>query len=239
MRGSVTGEVKVVNQLLKLLYLRELPDSKATIKNLMKMLGEKFLYLTIKHDALNEKSFVSCGDVISGQIVFEISKEIIVKSIALVANGKTTISWHRGTGDNRSNVFAHENYFNIRTEHVKQHDGDDECEIVLPPGKHVYPFSIQLPQGDFPSSFHGSDCTVCYSLQVTITGPEFMFKQYRSEMNFVNHIDANQPQLLVPLEASNSKDLCCLCCASGPTSMKIRLERRRLALPEDRRSISR
>ncbi|KAJ8285482.1 hypothetical protein GJAV_G00027300 [Gymnothorax javanicus] len=85
---------------------------------------------------------------------------------------------------------------------------------------------MQLPQGNFPSSFEGAHGRVAYSLVVQIHRPWHLAKEFRSELNFVCHIDANHPQLLAPLSASNSKELCCLCCASGPISMTVRLERK-------------
>ncbi|KAJ8414927.1 hypothetical protein AAFF_G00024500 [Aldrovandia affinis] len=99
-------------------------------------------------------------------------------------------------------------------------------QTVLPKGMHVYPFRIQLPYGDFPSSFQGVSGRVSYSLTVQIHRPWHLAKEFRTELNFVSHIDANQPQLRAPMTASNNKELCCLCCTSGPISMSVRLERR-------------
>ncbi|KAJ8380576.1 hypothetical protein SKAU_G00013540 [Synaphobranchus kaupii] len=103
---------------------------------------------------------------------------------------------------------------------------DRDANIVLQEGMHVYPFRVQLPQGDFPSSFQGALGSVVYCLKVKIHGHSYISKEVRSELNFVSGIKSNHPQLLMPQAASSSKELCCLCCVSGPISISVRLEKK-------------
>ncbi|KAI1900411.1 hypothetical protein AGOR_G00049670 [Albula goreensis] len=190
------------------------------------MFAETFKSFTINFDALNERNTVSSGDLISGKIIFEISKKISISSLTLIAKGKAKVAWSRGTKKNRRHYSARQEYFRLSSEHIGQYNAVGASETVLEKGQHVYPFSIQLPHGNFPSSFQGVHGRVMYSLEVQIHRPWHLAKKFQIDMNFVSHIDANHPQLLVPLQASNSKNLCCLCCASGPISMNVRLERK-------------
>ncbi|KAG9328884.1 hypothetical protein JZ751_010038, partial [Albula glossodonta] len=168
------------------------------------MFEETFKSFTINYDALNERNTFSCGNVLSGRIYFEISKNVKVNSITFAVKGKAKVAWSTGSSKNKRHYSAREEYFNIKGNIVEQRNNAVGADYtVLTKGAHVYPFTVQLPYG-----------------------PWHLAKEFRTELNFVSHIDANHPQLLVPLAASNSKTLCCLCCASGPISLMARLERK-------------
>ncbi|KAJ8380578.1 hypothetical protein SKAU_G00013560 [Synaphobranchus kaupii] len=190
------------------------------------MFGETFTSFEINFDALNERNVFVCGDVISGRIIFKISKEIRVNSITVIVKGKASVAWSTGSSKHRRHHSAREEYFTMKCEDVIQQNAIGAGETVLPSGTHVYPFRFQLPLGNFPSSFQGVNGRVVYSLVVEIHRPWHLAKEFRSELNFVSHIDANHPQLLEPLSASNNKEVGCLCCTSGPVSMRVQLERK-------------
>ncbi|KAI1900410.1 hypothetical protein AGOR_G00049660 [Albula goreensis] len=191
------------------------------------MFEETFKSFTINYDALNERNTFSCGNVVSGRIYFEISKDVKVNSITFAVKGKAKVAWSTGSSKNRRHYSAREEYFNIKGNIVEQRNNAVGADYtVLTKGAHVYPFAVQLPYGNFPTSFQGLHGRVAYTLDVQIHRPWHLAKEFRTELNFVSHIDANHPQLLVPLAASNSKTLCCLCCVSGPISLMARLERK-------------
>ncbi|XP_061117757.1 arrestin domain-containing protein 3-like [Conger conger] len=114
----------------------------------------------------------------------------------------------------------------MKSDVIQQNGAIGGGETVLRGGTHVYPFIMPLPQGDFPSAFQGVHGRVTYALVVEIHRPWHFAKEFRAEFNFVSHIDANHPQLLEPLAASNSKELCCLCCTSGSVAMNAYVERK-------------
>ncbi|XP_061115522.1 arrestin domain-containing protein 3-like [Conger conger] len=191
------------------------------------MFGDKtFKSFTIDFDAPNGIHVFSSGDVVSGRIIFELSKEITVNSITVIGKGKAKVAWSTGSSKQRRHYSAREDYFNMKSDIIQQNGAIGGGETVLREGTHVYPFSMQLPQGHFPSAFQGVHGRVTYALVVQIHRPWHLAEEFRAELNFVSHIDANHPQLLEPLAASNSKELCCLCCTSGPISMNAGLERK-------------
>ncbi|XP_061116985.1 arrestin domain-containing protein 3-like isoform X5 [Conger conger] len=182
---------------------------------------------TITYDSLNERETLSCGDVIKGQISFKVSQQMNICAIMLAIKGEANVVWYNGYDKNRRTYNAREEYFNIKEVLLGEYNnGLGEGKIVLREGTHVYPFSIQLPQGNFPSSFKGLHGSVVYCLEAEIHRPWRMPKEFRSEFNFVNDIDANHPQLLVPQVASSSKELCCLCCTTGPVALGFQLEKK-------------
>ncbi|XP_039978782.1 arrestin domain-containing protein 3-like [Xiphias gladius] len=96
----------------------------------------------------------------------------------------------------------------------------------LKAGTHVYPFTCQLPQGDFPSTFHGVHGKIVYNMTVGICRPSHMSKDFVTEFKFVKHIDTNQPELRAPLSGSNQMTLCRVWCASRPITMAVSVEKK-------------
>ncbi|XP_061115374.1 arrestin domain-containing protein 3-like, partial [Conger conger] len=190
------------------------------------MFRDAFKCFTVDFDAPNGRDVFTCGDVISGRIIFDLSKEVRVTKISMTANGKARVAWTADRRKNRTHYSAKEDYFNTTCDIMEQKVAIGAGKILLRGGTHVYPFRFQLPHGNFPSAFQGVKGRVMYTLVVEIHRPWHFAKEFRTELNFVSHIDANHPQLLAPLSASKSKELYCFCCASGPLSMDVRLERK-------------
>ncbi|XP_053181758.1 arrestin domain-containing protein 3-like [Scomber japonicus] len=92
---------------------------------------------------------------------------------------------------------------------------------------HCFSLFVVLHQcRDFPSTFHGVHGKVMYSLTVSIGRPWRLSKDFVTELNFVNRINTNQPELQSPLSGTNTMTVCCLWCASGPITMKVTTEKK-------------
>ena len=64
------------------------------VQSLLKMFEETFKNFTINFNALNPKVTFSGGDVVSGQVSFELSKEAKIQSIMMSLKGKANVLWH-------------------------------------------------------------------------------------------------------------------------------------------------
>ncbi|XP_062399897.1 arrestin domain-containing protein 3-like isoform X2 [Sardina pilchardus] len=208
------------------------------------MFEETFQNFTINFNALNPKVTFSGGDVLSGQVLFELTKEAKIQSIMMSLKGKANVLWHeqtrgpsttggrvgvhrrrRGAARGRRRTYSAElNFFNLS--HIVMQTNDANGHTVLPPGKHVFPFTCQLPHGDFPPSFKGTYGKIMYSMVVAIHRPWHLAKEFDTEVQFASRTDANHPHLRMPLTGSNSKTLCCLWCTSGPVSLNAQVERK-------------
>ncbi|XP_063050037.1 arrestin domain-containing protein 3-like isoform X2 [Engraulis encrasicolus] len=104
------------------------------------------------------------------------------------------------------------------------HRGADE--LVLQPGLHVYPFCCPLPQGDFPSTFEGFYGKISYAVITGIHRAWHMEKTFTSEFKFERWVNIGIPELLLPLSASNRKNLVCFCCVSGEVSIDAHMDRK-------------
>ncbi|XP_075955557.1 arrestin domain-containing protein 3-like [Anarhichas minor] len=185
----------------------------------------------INFDVLNENTSFSSGDLITGHVSFDLTKETKITSISMALTGRANVHWSTGGGGgrrrrrNRRHHTANLDFFNFNNV-IVQEDRATGGTARLQPGRHLYPFTCQLPRGNFPSTFRGVFGQILYSLTVGIHRPWHMAKDFVTDLNFVNRIDTNQPELHASLSGSNSMKLCSLWCASGPITMTVSVEKK-------------
>nr|XP_012772683.1 arrestin domain-containing protein 3 isoform X2 [Maylandia zebra] len=174
----------------------------------------------IRHDGRN--SF-SSGDQIIGHISFDLTKETKITSITTRLKGNVNVHWTAGGGggkqETRKRYSARLDFFDLKGVILQEDRVTRGTKLQL--GTHVYPFTCQLPLGNFPSSFHGVHGKIAYTLTVGINRPWRMSKDFVTELKFVNHIDTNQPGLNAPLSGSNSVTPCSLWCNSSPVTLTV------------------
>ncbi|XP_012772683.2 arrestin domain-containing protein 3 isoform X2 [Maylandia zebra] len=174
----------------------------------------------IRHDGRN--SF-SSGDQIIGHISFDLTKETKITSITTRLKGNVNVHWTAGGGggkqETRKRYSARLDFFDLKGVILQEDRATRGTKLQL--GTHVYPFTCQLPLGNFPSSFHGVHGKIAYTLTVGINRPWRMSKDFVTELKFVNHIDTNQPGLNAPLSGSNSVTPCSLWCNSSPVTLTV------------------
>ncbi|XP_061585006.1 arrestin domain-containing protein 3-like [Cololabis saira] len=175
-------------------------------------------------ESLNIENAVSAGDLLTGQINFDLMKETNISSLSIKLKGGVHVHWTTG-GKRKRHHSAKLKFFNIKSA-IIQGDNAIGGGTKLAPGRHLYPFSFQIPQGDFPSSFNGPHGEISYKLTVSINRPWHLSQDFVTMLNFVNRIDSNNPDLWAPLSGSSSKTLCCLWCTSGPIEMTATMERK-------------
>ncbi|XP_040052305.2 arrestin domain-containing protein 3 [Gasterosteus aculeatus] len=187
--------------------------------------------VNINFNALNEKCSFSSGDLVTGHVSFDLSKETNITLIEMAMAGKASVHWSTGGSGgrrrrrHRRHYAAELDFFKFKSV-IAQRNSATGGAAKLQPGTHVYQFTCQLPLGDFPSTFHGVSGQILYTLTVSIHRPWHMSKDFVTELNFVNRINTNQPQLQAPLSGSNSMTLCCLWCVSGPIAMTVSVEKK-------------
>ncbi|XP_045891242.1 arrestin domain-containing protein 3-like isoform X3 [Micropterus dolomieu] len=184
----------------------------------------------ISFGVVNDRNTFSSGDIITGHISFDLAKETNITSITMALTGRASVHWSAdvgGGGRRRRRVHYSEklDFFNFKSAIVQENSATGGT-TKFQPGTHVYPFTCQLPQGDFPSAFRGVHGKIVYTLTVGFNRPWRMSKDFVTELNFVNCVDTNQPELWAPLSGSNNMTLCCLWCASGPITMTVSIEKK-------------
>ncbi|XP_008279714.1 arrestin domain-containing protein 2-like, partial [Stegastes partitus] len=141
------------------------------------MFGASIQNLRVSINRLNERNTVSSGDQVAGHVSFELTKQTKITSITVALSGVAHVHWSTGGGGGgrkrrryRRVYSAKVEYFNYKGV-ILQENGANRGTIKLSPGTHVYPFACQLPHGDFPSTFHGPNGKIVYTLKVDIYRP--------------------------------------------------------------------
>uniref|UniRef100_A0A3P8TU93 Uncharacterized protein n=1 Tax=Amphiprion percula TaxID=161767 RepID=A0A3P8TU93_AMPPE len=146
------------------------------------------LNLSVSIDRLNERNTFSSGDQVTGHISFEITKQTKITSITVALSGVAHVHWSSGGGGGRGNrrhYSAIMKYFNYRG-------------VILQENGGMHLFGSQTVWSlDFPSTFHGPQGKIVYTLKVDIYRPWHLSKNFETELNFVHHIDTNLPYLWV------------------------------------------
>ncbi|MBN3308251.1 ARRD3 protein, partial [Amia calva] len=219
--------------------------------------------LSISYDALNESNTFSRGDVISGRVTFDVSKEIKVEYLTVSAKGKASVHWTERYGRHTAFYKAKERYIKLENIIIKQNSEQNN----LQPGTHVYSFTFQIPMIhlqiiilevgpnffffspntnfknfffliELPSSFVGMYGKVVYQLEAKLHRPWHLPNTSVKGFTVINPVNIQSPELLAPQMASKNKTVCCLCCASGPIALSARIERRAFTLGESIRIFS-
>ncbi|XP_062874303.1 arrestin domain-containing protein 3-like [Trichomycterus rosablanca] len=186
--------------------------------------------LSLTYDAVNSSNTFSSGDVINGKVILEVSKEVKVDSLFIKCKGGANVHWSERHNDNTRNYSSHERYFKVKQYFIQDPSkkgnedpgvvimGGETYSNVIKPGNHVYPFSLQLPQGNFPASFNGNHGSVKYILEVTLDRSWKMDRTVKQEINFVPRFHGDGSILLNPQSGAVDKKMKLF--SSGSASFK-------------------
>ncbi|XP_053727079.1 arrestin domain-containing protein 3-like [Synchiropus splendidus] len=192
------------------------------------MFEQTFKNFTINFNSVSERFTVSSGDIVTGQLGFDLTKDTSINSITIKIVGQVNVHWSSGSSKNRRHYSAKVEYFKLKS-NLLQNGAVSSAAAKLRPGRYAYPFTCHIPHGDFPSSFKGAFGEIKYTFKVSISRSWHLDKDFATDLDFVNRINMNQPDLWSPMSGANSKTLCCLWCASGPITMDARLEKKAFA----------
>ena len=164
----------------------------------------------------NPQGVYYAGQIVSGYVQLEITKELDLKGLTLKCVGAANVHWSesRGSGKNRRVVHfrSSERYVDVKLTIY----GDGTTTTAMPIGKHHFPFSITLPV-NIPSSFQGDHGSVVYYLKAHIDRPWKIDTRIQLMLSVVALLDLNQrPGVTDALNTSGSKMFGCLCCKTGP-----------------------
>ncbi|XP_072243094.1 arrestin domain-containing protein 3-like isoform X2 [Leuresthes tenuis] len=153
------------------------------------MFEEKFTNFNVNLNTLSRTNTFSNGDLITGHISFDLSKETEITSLTMKLKGNVNVHWSIAGGGGRKSRRRRKNY------------------------------SAKVELFSFKSVILQENC-------VGINRPWHLSKDFVTELNFVHHIDTNQPELWAPLSGSNRMTLSCLWWAPGPITMTVSTEKK-------------
>ncbi|KAG9354341.1 hypothetical protein JZ751_001046, partial [Albula glossodonta] len=187
--------------------------------------------ISISYDPINEQNTFTNGDIISGRVILELSKDTEINSLSVKAKGKAEVHWTERHNDRTETYHAKEKYFTLEQFILQKRKEDghksmlvDQCGETyskeVPAGKHVYPFSFQIPQGNMPSSFKGVHGKVIYTLEAKLDRSMRFDSKAQAVIHFVSKADLNNPHIMAGTQTKKMKLF-----TSGNAAMNIKTDR--------------
>ena len=171
------------------------------------------------------------GSGIEGKVVLELPESKKVQGVTIVLTAKAFVYYKEnrstGVGEDKVSYTVHfSDRQDIFTDVFVQLWGDGRNSQQIAAGKHEFPFRFQLPSDlVLPTSFEGQHGYIRYALTSRLARP-WKFDHVATRAITINElVDINLPKMLTPLSSSNEKTLCCGCCASGPISLSVTIDR--------------
>ncbi|KAF4074426.1 hypothetical protein AMELA_G00239240 [Ameiurus melas] len=189
--------------------------------------------LSLTYEAVNNSNTFTNGDVVNGRVVFEVNKEVKIESLYVKCKGEAKVRWSERHNDRDHHYSATERYFKIKQYFMQDlsKKGKEDPGVILvsgeiynnvvKPGSHVYPFSFQLPHGNFPASFDGYHGSVKYILEVTLDRSWKMDRTEKKEIIFIPRLSA--VNLMNPQTGFIDKKMKLF--TSGSTSVKATIDK--------------
>ncbi|XP_048045123.1 arrestin domain-containing protein 3-like [Megalobrama amblycephala] len=174
--------------------------------------------LSLHYNKINESNTFTSGDIVEGQVVLELTKEIDVDSFFVKLKGDANVRWAEKSGDNERTYHDHERYFKLKQYFIQESSkkgqernttlGSGETYgPVIRPGCHVFPFRFQLPQKNMPPSFKEFHACVKYVMTVKLKRPLKPTSTACTELTFVPRNDGTNDNLLQPQSGTQDKKI--------------------------------
>ncbi|TRY94616.1 hypothetical protein DNTS_001873 [Danionella cerebrum] len=189
--------------------------------------------ISVVYTPINQNNTFSSGDCISGKVILEVAKDTQMQSLSVKIKGKAQVYWTERHGkttvaySDKEKFYSVEKFF-VREE--KQHGSDmlkdpsgQAYSAVVAPGRHVYPFTFQLPLQHFPSTFKSSVGKVIYTLETKLSRSMRISSKAKAEFHYVPRPDVSNPELMAPQHGTKDKQMVLF--TSGSVSMNINTEK--------------
>ncbi|XP_056448391.1 arrestin domain-containing protein 3-like [Gadus chalcogrammus] len=138
--------------------------------------------LTLTYDALNEERTFSEGDTLTGTVTMCLKKDTKVKSLFVKLKADANVRWSQEIGENQFIHTAHRRYFKLKQFLIPENTKDTR----ISKGNHSYKFSINIPSGSLPSSFHGAHGSIVYRLEAKLSRSWRLDSNVKQEINFAS-----------------------------------------------------
>lgn len=163
------------------------------------------------------------GDTVTGKVVVKTDEEEKIRYISTKCRGEANVRWtkrvKRGRHTRTVTYSAKESYFEIKNYFI----GGPSQELILPPGEHIYNFSVNLP-GNLPSSFEGKYGHIRYTIKAKMNRPWAFDEKVKALYTVLSHLDLNtDPFVKEPVSQVAEKTLYCCWCRSGPLTLVARV----------------
>ncbi|KAG1937212.1 arrestin domain-containing protein [Pimephales promelas] len=177
--------------------------------------------ISVIYNPINQNNTFTSGDFISGQVILDVAKDTKMQSLSVKIKGKAEVCWTERHGKNTVVYSDKEKYYSVEKFFVQEEKTHDPS--VVKPGRHVYPFTFQLPLQHFPPTFKGSVGKIVYTLETKLSRSMRISSKAKAEFHYVPSPDVSNPELMAPQYATKDKQMKLF--TSGSVSMNIKTEK--------------
>ncbi|XP_026068523.1 arrestin domain-containing protein 3-like [Carassius auratus] len=190
--------------------------------------------ISVTYNSINQSNTFTSGDFISGHVILDVAKDTLIQLLSVKMKGKAKVCWTEHYGQTTIVYSDKEKYYSMERFFVLEDKTHGDFEMlndpsgqpyssVVAPGRHVYPFTFQLPQQHFPPSFKGSVGKIVYALEAKLERAMRVSSKDKAEFHYVPKPDLTVPELMAPQYGTKDKQMKLF--TSGSVSMRINIEK--------------
>ncbi|XP_076978268.1 arrestin domain-containing protein 2 [Tamandua tetradactyla] len=165
------------------------------------------------------------GEWLCGRVLLETAAPLRVRALDVAARGRAATRWLEGRSVGvhalAGDYAAVETYLQRRQLLLR----DTGEATTLPPGRHEFPFSFQLPP-TLVTSFEGKHGSVRYCVKATLHRPWAPARHASTAFTVIEPVDVNTPALLAPQAGTREKVARAWYCDRGLISLSARIDRK-------------
>ncbi|XP_034025349.1 arrestin domain-containing protein 3-like [Thalassophryne amazonica] len=177
--------------------------------------------ISVEYDARNEDNVFFKGDTVTGRIVLEVAKETKIECLSVKAKGKAVVSWTEHYGPNLHITYSSkEKFFSIKKTILQNPRGGSE---ILTPGRHVHPFSFEIPLMDLPSTFKGKHGKIKYFIEARVSRSMMLDSKAKTNFTVLSKDEVSIPNVMIPQQRNIEKHFVLF--ASGNVTLNVTTEK--------------
>ncbi|XP_056089361.1 arrestin domain-containing protein 3-like isoform X2 [Rhinichthys klamathensis goyatoka] len=177
--------------------------------------------ISVIYNPINQNNTFTSGDFISGQVILDVAKDTKMQSLSVKIKGKAEVCWTERHGKTTVVYSDKEKYYSVEKFFVREEKTHDPSVVV--PGRHVYPFTFQLPLQHFPPTFKASVGKIVYTLETKLSRSMRISSKAKAEFHYVPSPVVSNPELMAPQYGTKDKQMKLF--TSGSVSMNINTEK--------------
>ncbi|XP_022310319.2 arrestin domain-containing protein 3-like [Crassostrea virginica] len=167
------------------------------------------------------------GQTVSGVLKFRVSEDFTVNKVTLTCKGKAHVEWEEDNVVDDDKSIHYDELYMEDVQYLIGSEYDKNFRQDLHVGEHTHNFTFKLKE-DLPTSYESKHAYVRYFLCAQFFRPEWKKTDYKFKEPFtvVSIIDLNsEPNVLQPINSTDTDTVGCCCCAEGPVVSEFKLER--------------
>uniref|UniRef100_A0ABI8ASX1 Arrestin C-terminal-like domain-containing protein n=1 Tax=Felis catus TaxID=9685 RepID=A0ABI8ASX1_FELCA len=169
----------------------------------------------------------SGGQAVAGRVLLELAGPARVGSLKLRARGRAHVHWteSRSAGSSTAYTQSYSERVEVVSHRATLLAPDTGETTTLPPGRHEFPFSFQLPP-TLVTSFEGKHGSVRYCIKATLHRPWVPARRARKVFTVIEPVDINTPALLAPQAGALEKVARSWYSSRGLVSLSAKIDRK-------------